>query len=60
VLTKVKEVGSKALPIARAVAPMLKPMLPRGAQNVMSAVGLGVTGGAAARGRRKLSERLME
>ena len=60
VLTKVKEVGSKALPIARAVAPMLKPMLPRGAQNVMSAVGLGVTGGAAARGRRKLAERLME
>lgn len=52
-LGKAKDIASKVLPVAKAVAPMVKPMLPQGVQNVMGAVGLG-------RGKKGLSSRLME
>ena len=65
VLSKAKEL----LPVAKAVAPLVKPHLPQGVQSAMSAVGLGhggamtggaMTGGASTGGRRrKLAERLM-
>ena len=71
VLSKAKEL----LPVAKAVAPLVKPHLPSAVQDVMGAVGLGrhggamtggamtggaYTGGAATGGRRrKLADRLM-
>lgn len=51
-----------ALNVAKAIAPLAKPMLPQGVQNAMSAVGLGATGAGAtgaARYRKGLSARLM-
>ena len=69
VLSRLGNVLSKAkdfLPLAKAAAPLIKPMLPQGAQQMMSAVGMGqtggaMTGGAVSGGRRRkgLAERLM-
>ena len=69
VLSRLGNVLSKAkdfLPLAKAAAPLLKPMLPQGVQSLMSSVGMGQTGGAqtggaATGGRRRkgLAERLM-
>lgn len=65
ILSKAKEFA----PLVKAAAPLVKPMLPQGVQDVMGAVGLGrggamsggaMTGGAVSGGRRrKLAERLM-
>lgn len=56
-LSKAKDIYD----VARAVAPVVKPMLPKGAKSALDAVGLGVTGagGASGGGRRMLSSRLM-
>ena len=69
VFSRLGNVLSKAkdfLPLAKAAAPLLKPMLPQGVQSLMSSVGMGQTGGAqtggaATGGRRRkgLAERLM-
>jgi hypothetical protein len=69
VLSRLGNVLSKAkdfLPLAKAAAPLIKPMLPQGVQSLMSSVGMGQTGGAqtggmATGGRRRkgLAERLM-
>jgi len=53
VLSKAKDIAGKVMPVARAVAPLVKPMLPDAVQQGMSAVGLG------RRGRKDLSARLM-
>lgn len=52
-LSKAKDAVMPFLPIAKAAAPLLKPMLPSGVQDVMSAVGMGQTGGSATGGRRR-------
>lgn len=56
-LSKAKD----AYDVAKAIAPVVKPLLPGKARGVMDAVGLGVTGAGAASGggRKMLSSRLM-
>ena len=50
--------GQQALPVFKALAPIVKPMLPEYAQKGLSAIGMGSTGGARTGGR-SLSSRLM-
>lgn len=52
-LSKAKDAVGPYLPLAKEAAKLAKPMLPSGVQDVMSAVGMGQTGGAATGGRRR-------
>lgn len=52
-LSKAKDAVSPFLPMAKEGAKLLKPHLPSGVQDVMSAVGMGQTGGAQTGGRRR-------
>jgi hypothetical protein len=55
VLSKAKDVYD----VVKQVAPMVKPMMPSKAKDMMSAIGLGVTGAASGGGKKMLSSRLM-
>jgi hypothetical protein len=50
--------GQQALPVFKALAPIVKPMLPEYAQKGLSTIGMGSTGGARTGGK-SLSSRLM-
>jgi hypothetical protein len=52
-LSKAKDAVMPFLPMAKEGAKLLKPHLPSGVQDVMSAVGMGQTGGSATGGRRR-------